>query len=124
MFESNFPVDKGTCSYQFLWNTSQADRRRLFRRRKDRIVQWHCDESLPSDTVGPALPFARRAITPRASPVLRTGLWARYRWFESRSLQQRVCELRSLSGGRNENRASAAKRDQSEFARIVTASGE
>jgi hypothetical protein len=28
-----------------------------------------------------------------ASPGLRTGLWARYRWFESRSLQQRVtCE--------------------------------
>jgi predicted TIM-barrel fold metal-dependent hydrolase len=21
MFESNFPVDKGTCSYQVLWNT-------------------------------------------------------------------------------------------------------
>jgi predicted TIM-barrel fold metal-dependent hydrolase len=38
MFESNFPVDKGTCSYQALWNafkriaagTSNADKQALF----------------------------------------------------------------------------------------------
>src|SRR6202043_1905290 len=33
-------------------------------------------------------------MTAAPSPGLRTGLWARYRWFESISLQQRVrCEL-------------------------------
>lgn len=39
MFESNFPVDKGTCSYQVVWNTfkrlsagmSDAEKARLFR---------------------------------------------------------------------------------------------
>jgi len=38
MFESNFPVDKGSCSYQSLWNAfkriaagaSQADKEALF----------------------------------------------------------------------------------------------
>jgi hypothetical protein len=32
MFESNFPVDKGTCGYQVLWKYVQAHRGRTFRR--------------------------------------------------------------------------------------------
>jgi hypothetical protein len=46
MFESNFPVDKGTCSYQLPWNAFQADCRRILRRRENRSVQRRGVESL------------------------------------------------------------------------------
>ena len=38
MFESNFPVDKGMCSYLGAVERLQAHRRRLLRRREDRAV--------------------------------------------------------------------------------------
>jgi predicted TIM-barrel fold metal-dependent hydrolase len=47
MFESNFPVDKGSCGYAAAWNAFQAHRRRLFRSREGRTLRRHCDEVLP-----------------------------------------------------------------------------
>ncbi len=41
MFESNFPVDKGSGSYRGVLERLQAHRRRLFRSREGRAVRRH-----------------------------------------------------------------------------------
>ncbi len=54
MFESNFPVDKGSCSYQALWNafkriaagTSTEDKHALFAERRRGCI------GSPSDAPG------------------------------------------------------------------------
>ena len=46
MFESNFPVDKGSCSYQRTVERLQAHRRRLLRRREGRSFRRHRDQTL------------------------------------------------------------------------------
>ena len=46
MFESNFPVDKGMCSYPVLWNALKRLAVRRQRRREDRAVQRHRDARL------------------------------------------------------------------------------
>ena len=46
MFESNFPVDKGMCSYSQSVERLQAHRRELFGRRKERDVPQHRAEVL------------------------------------------------------------------------------
>ena len=45
MFESNFPVDKGMCSYPVLWNAFKRIAAELLRRREDRAVQRRREES-------------------------------------------------------------------------------
>ncbi len=48
MFESNFPVDKGMCSYPVLWNALKRLAVRRQRGGKDRAVQRHRHARLPS----------------------------------------------------------------------------
>ena len=51
MFESNFPVDIGSCDYATLWNAFKVRRQGLFGRREDGAVQRHGEESLPAGGV-------------------------------------------------------------------------
>ena len=60
MFESNFPVDKGTCSYQVLWNAFKRHRRRVFRRREDRPLQRRRREGLSPGDLRPMRPASFR----------------------------------------------------------------
>ena len=57
MFESNFPVDKVSCTYADLWGAFDADRRRRQRRRARRPVRRHRDARLPPLST----PFAVRS---------------------------------------------------------------
>jgi predicted TIM-barrel fold metal-dependent hydrolase len=50
MFESNFPSDKGQCSYQVIFNAFKAHPRALQRSREDGIVLEDCGGFLPART--------------------------------------------------------------------------
>ena len=55
MFESNFPVDKGSCSYAVLWNTfkrltthaSESDKQALFSGTASKVYRLACPTSAP-----------------------------------------------------------------------------
>ena len=49
MFESNFPVDKGSCGYAAILERLQAHRRRRLRRREGGPVRRHRDQILPAE---------------------------------------------------------------------------
>jgi predicted TIM-barrel fold metal-dependent hydrolase len=51
MFESNFPVDKGTWSYQVLWNAFKRIAAAYSADEKAAPVRRHCSASLPLDIV-------------------------------------------------------------------------
>jgi L-fuconolactonase len=73
MFESNFPVDKGSCSYHVLWNAFKRIATGCSAAGKGRSLRWHRDEILPP-RVDPAL-TSRSGLAGRPRSSHHSGTW-------------------------------------------------